>query len=178
MAEIVCQRRSPPRRLGRSRTHPAPRRGVFSVSRSSAGRSASRRQASSKSIRPPGPDIVARSREQHGVAKCRFILDTARLSCRYRGSSKCQPLPPRAGPSLLSADHRVECADGGAGGERDILKGLAFALPARPLRIGDGPAQPGRAPAPSARPPWRRQACRDAAADGFGRRIIEKQDES
>jgi hypothetical protein len=70
-----------------------------------------------------GPDIVARSCEQHGVAQRTFILDAAGLLRRYRGRRKRQALPPGAGPPLLPADHRIERADGGAGRDRDILKG-------------------------------------------------------
>ncbi|ESY99170.1 hypothetical protein X737_39280 [Mesorhizobium sp. L48C026A00] len=82
-----------------------------------------------------GPDIVARPREQHGTAQRAFILDAAGLLRSCRSRRKRQPLPPGAGPSLLPADHPIERADGGAGGERDVLN--AFSRKA--LRIGNRP---------------------------------------
>jgi hypothetical protein len=83
-------------------------------------------------------DIVAGPRQQDGVAQGRFILDTTSGPRHHRGRGKRQPLPPRAGPPFLPADHRVERTDGGARGDRDVLNPLR----AKALRVRNGAAQP------------------------------------
>lgn len=74
--------------------------------------------------KPGGTDgqKIARPCEQHGVAQRAFILDAAGLPCRSR--RKREALPPGSSPPLLPAHHRVERTDGGACGERDVLKGI------------------------------------------------------
>ena len=87
-----------------------------------------------------GADVVTGFRQEHGVAQGGLVLDSARLFHRCRGRRKRQALPPGTGPALVPAHDLIEEADGGAGGQRDVLK-VFFC---KGLRVGNGTPQPGR----------------------------------
>lgn len=100
-----------------------------------------RRQPTPAQIDPSSrADIVAGTRKQNGIAQSRFVFDPPGLPCRHRRRGKRQSLPPGAGPSLLPAHNCIERADGGAGGDRDVLKTLR----GKTLRVRNGAAQPAR----------------------------------
>lgn len=85
-----------------------------------------------------GSNIVAELCQQHSVAQRIFVLGAPRLLRRCRGRRKRQALSPCAGPPRLAADHRIEGADGGAGGERHVLNVFVRKV----LRVGDDAAEP------------------------------------
>lgn len=122
-------------------------------------------------------DIVSRPSQQQRVAQGRFVLDTPGLPDRYCRRAERQPLPPCAGPSLLPADRRIECADGGARGDRNVLKGIwPEPFGGKALRVRHGAAQPARQ-----RDRWGGHGCseqrRMEAWRGFGAQNHRQQDE-
>lgn len=111
---------------------------LASLSSFSADVPASLRQV--KNIRPAGPTLspgrVRSTASRNGVSSSTRPACFA-VAAAAANASRCRQAPA---PPLLPADHRIERADGSAGNERHVLN--IFSCTA--LRIGDGPAQPGR----------------------------------
>ena len=65
-----------------------------------------------------------------------FVFNTSRRLCRDGCRGDGQALAPGAGSSLLAAEHCIKGIEGGAKGERDLLKTVR----GKALRIGNGAA--------------------------------------